>query len=131
AAVLWFIYLVPTWLRRREYLSTERNAVRLQQTLRIMAETAQVPEAVRIETHAHAIAAQQRALRARRATLGETWPVVRMDAGSEPHREKLSSVSVAPRVSRSASRRLRRSRSVTTFVLLAAVVGAGFGVGEL
>src|SRR5690606_41774453 len=46
AALLWFIYLVPTWLRRREYLSTERNAVRLQQTLRIMAETAQVPDAV-------------------------------------------------------------------------------------
>src|SRR5690606_25708013 len=31
AAVLWLVYLVPTWLRRREYLSTERNAVRLQQ----------------------------------------------------------------------------------------------------
>lgn len=117
AALLWFIYLVPTWLRRREYLSTERNAVRLQQTLRIMAETAQVPEAVRIETQARAIAAQQRALRARRATLGETGPVAPV-------------VHSAPRVGSSASRRLRRSRGVTTLVLLAAVVGAGFGVAE-
>ncbi len=29
AAALWLLYLVPTWLRRREYLATERNAVRL------------------------------------------------------------------------------------------------------
>ncbi len=40
ATGLWFLYLVPTWLRRREYLSTERTATRLQQTLRVMAETA-------------------------------------------------------------------------------------------
>ena len=40
AAVLWLVYLLPTWLRRREYLATERNAVRLQQTIRVLAETA-------------------------------------------------------------------------------------------
>lgn len=125
AAVLWFIYLVPTWLRRREYLSTERNAVRLQQTLRIMAETSQVPEAVRVEAHARAVAAQERALRARRAALGDTAPVV-VDRPADAQR----SAPVAPRVS-SASRRLRRSRSVTTLVLVAALVGAGFGVTEL
>jgi len=43
-AVLWLVYLVPTWQRRREYLATERNAVRLQQTLRILAQTAELPE---------------------------------------------------------------------------------------
>lgn len=118
AALLWFIYLVPTWLRRREYLSTERNAVRLQQTLRIMAETAQVPDAVRIETQARAIAAQQRALRARRAALGETGPVVPVVHAAPP------------RANSSASRRLRRSRGVTTLVLLAAVIGVGFGVAD-
>ncbi|NUT58077.1 MAG: hypothetical protein HOQ00_04425, partial [Agromyces sp.] len=40
AAALWIAYLLPSWLRRRQYLATERNAVRLQQTLRILAETA-------------------------------------------------------------------------------------------
>lgn len=125
AAVLWFIYLVPTWLRRREYLATERNAVRLQQTLRVMAETAQVPEAVRIEAHARAIAAQERALRARRAALGETGPVERVaDAHGDMTPERVPSGS-------SASRRLRRSRLVTTLVLLASLVGVGFGVAEL
>ena len=63
AAVLWFVYLIPTWLRRREYLATERNAVRLQQTLRIMAETAQVPREVHAESTARSVAAQQRILR--------------------------------------------------------------------
>lgn len=48
AAVLWFLYLVPTWLRRREYLATERTATRLQQTIRVLAETAEVPDPVRI-----------------------------------------------------------------------------------
>ena len=49
AAVLWLVYLLPTWLRRREYLATERNAVRLQQTIRVLAETAEVPAPVRAE----------------------------------------------------------------------------------
>src|SRR3954470_23668668 len=63
AAVLWLVYLMPSWLRRREYLATERNAVRLQQTLRVLAETAEVPVAVRAETTARSVALQQRTLR--------------------------------------------------------------------
>lgn len=63
AAALWLIYLIPTWLRRREYLATERNAVRLQQTLRILAETAEVPEQVRLEANARTVAEQQKLLR--------------------------------------------------------------------
>src|SRR5687767_12748692 len=62
AALLWITYLLPSWLRRRQYLATERNAVRLQQTLRILAETAETPEPVRIEATAREVAAQQRIL---------------------------------------------------------------------
>ncbi|KRE21259.1 hypothetical protein [Agromyces sp. Soil535] len=62
AAGLWIAYLLPSWLRRRQYLATERNAVRLQQTLRILAETAETPEAVRVEATAREVAAQQRIL---------------------------------------------------------------------
>ncbi|WP_395242435.1 hypothetical protein ACGGZK_09550 [Agromyces sp. MMS24-K17] len=62
AAVLWVAYLLPTWLRRRQYLATERNAVRLQQTLRILAETSETPEPVRLEATAREIATQQRIL---------------------------------------------------------------------
>ena len=62
AAALWIAYLLPSWLRRRQYLDTERNAVRLQQTLRILAETAETPEAVRVEATARDVASQQRIL---------------------------------------------------------------------
>ena len=62
AATLWIAYLMPSWLRRRQYLATERNAVRLQQTLRILAETSETPEAVRVEATAREVAVQQRIL---------------------------------------------------------------------
>ncbi|MGW9630745.1 hypothetical protein ACWGST_08575 [Agromyces sp. NPDC055520] len=68
AAALWIAYLLPNWLRRRQYLATERNAVRLQQTLRILAETAETPEPVRVEATAREVAAQQRILHQREAT---------------------------------------------------------------
>ncbi|PJJ62046.1 hypothetical protein [Compostimonas suwonensis] len=63
AALLWIAYLMPTWFRRRQYLATERNAVRLQQTLRVLAETAEVPDEVHVETRAREVSEQQRALR--------------------------------------------------------------------
>ncbi|ERK70130.1 hypothetical protein N136_03526, partial [Leifsonia aquatica ATCC 14665] len=63
AAVLWLAYLIPVWLRRREYVATERNAVRLQQTLRILAETSELPDEVRMEATARTVAEQQRVLR--------------------------------------------------------------------
>lgn len=52
AAVLWAVVLVPAWVRRREFRVSERNAVRLQRTLRVLAETAEVPEEVRVEATA-------------------------------------------------------------------------------
>lgn len=63
AAVMWFLYFIPTWLKRQEYLATERNAVRLQQTMRILAESAEMPSVVRVEATARTVAAQERALR--------------------------------------------------------------------
>jgi type IV secretory pathway VirB10-like protein len=63
AAALWLAYLLPTWLRRREYLATELNAVRLQQTLRILAETSELPDEVRVEANARTVAEHQRILR--------------------------------------------------------------------
>ena len=73
ATVLWLIYLVPSWFRRREYLATERNAVRLQQSLRILAETAEVPAVVHAESSARSVAAQERVIREldKRRRLGE------------------------------------------------------------
>lgn len=98
AAALWLIYLIPSWLRRREYLATELNAVRLQQTLRVLAETAEVPVAVRAETTARSVAEHERALR-------------RVQAGQAPHT--------------TAARRRKRARALISIVLLGSLVGVG------
>lgn len=100
AAALWLLYLVPHWLKRREYLATERNAVRLQQTIRVLAETAEIPDAVRTEIKARRLAAVPVAV-GRPATL--PLPVEQ-----------------DPRAL--AARRLRRTRVVTTLILLASAI---------
>lgn len=60
AAGLWLVYLLPTWHSRRQYDAAERNAVRLNQALRVLAETSETPEEVRLELNARTAAAQQR-----------------------------------------------------------------------
>ncbi|HEY9497609.1 MAG TPA: hypothetical protein VIQ78_01135 [Terrimesophilobacter sp.] len=137
AAVLWFVYLVPTWLRRREYLATERNAVRLQRTVRIMAESAELPAVVRVEATARSAAMQEKALRKEQQL---SAAIERAQAAASARALSRSSVGTADNAPRSAgldghtvlaSRRLRRSRAFASFVLLASVVAAGIGVNVL
>jgi hypothetical protein len=134
AAVLWLMYLTPSWLRRREYVRTERTAVRLQQTLRVLAETAEVPDEVRAEVSARSVAEQHRALResARRAE-----SVARpRDASAE---RKLARSGRSPREPRSraiavsdiAANRLRRSRVLATNVLVVGITLSGWGVSDV
>ena len=137
AAVLWFVYLVPTWLRRREYLATERNAVRLQRTVRIMAESAELPAVVRVEATARSVAVQEKALRKEQQLAAA---IERAQAAASARALSRSSAGTADNAPRSAgldghtvlaSRRLRRSRALASFVLLASVVAAGIGVNVL
>ena len=128
AAGLWLVYLVPSWLRRREYLATERNAVRLQQTLRVLAETAEVPAAVRAETTARSVAEQQRTLRdARSRRAVDRCRAARPGCRRPPHRRPASprrspqSRPSSP-LGKLAARRLRRTRALTSLLLLAALV---------
>lgn len=134
AAGLWLVYLVPSWLRRREYLATERNAVRLQQTLRVLAETAEVPVAVRAETTARSVAQQQRTLRqaqqqaAREARAVEAAHRAR-EAASLRRAERITdaqpAVAAVVTARARAARRLRRTRAFTSLVLFAAVITIG------
>jgi len=131
AAGLWLLYLVPVWRRRSEYLATERNAIRLQQTLRIMAHAAEVPESVRAELTARDIAAQQRSLAARQREL----------AAIERARDAAAQRALRARLTESApglmaevdaarlgQRRLRRSRAVTSLTTLLALIGIAVAV---
>jgi hypothetical protein len=109
AAALWLVYLVPSWLKNREYLATERNAVRLQQTIRVLAQTAALPEEVRAET----VARRDAQLAKARALQG---PVAVGRAVTPPTRQQVFALS---------ARRLRRTRAVTSLVLLASLIVIG------
>ena len=60
AVVLWLVYLLPSWQGRHQFYAAERNAVRLNQALRILAETSETPQEVRLELNARTALAQQR-----------------------------------------------------------------------
>lgn len=60
AAALWLVYLVPLWLKRSEYYATERNAARLGQTLRLLANTAEASVEIKAELEARSIARKER-----------------------------------------------------------------------
>ncbi len=108
AAALWLAYLVPNWFKRREYLATERNAVRLQQTIRVLAESAEIPDAVRANLQAKQLAQAQRAeLRQGPVAVG---PVRQAPQAEDPRAV--------------AARRLRRARTLLAVVLLVAAPAA-------
>ncbi|MBK4347152.1 hypothetical protein [Lacisediminihabitans changchengi] len=134
AAVLWLAYLVPTWLRRREYLSTERNAIRLQQTLRVMAEAAEIPAEVRAETTARSAAEQERLLRKhqqREAAVARAQDAAAARAAASRLAELHPAIAADVAIASPATRRLRRSRVVTSVVLLLALVATAVGVAQL
>jgi hypothetical protein len=103
AALLWIAYLLPSWLRRRQYLATERNAVRLQQTLRILAETAETPEAVRVEATAREVVVQQRILHEHEET-------ARLEAEAAEH------LAIAERRAAEEAAHAARARAAEAFV---------------
>jgi hypothetical protein len=125
AAGLWLVYLIPTWLRRREYLATERNAVRLQQTLRILAESAEMPIEVRAEANAKSVAAFQRSL-LQQEQLADAVTRARDAAAARTAGRQLAQAQPALAAvvnSRTlASRRLRRTRAVTSAVFFVSVI---------
>lgn len=113
AVILWVAYLVPVWTRKREYLATERNAIRLQQTLRIMAESAEAPEEVQLEADARTIAVQQKAV-AKEARLQQALEHAKAVARARELDEQIKAVErevrAAVKSTVSRAQRLRRTR---------------------
>ncbi|GAB2520233.1 hypothetical protein [Paramicrobacterium agarici] len=157
AAVLWLVYLIPTWVRRHEYMTAERNSVRLQQTLRILAETSELPDEVRVEATAREVAEQQKRLKrieaereaARKAESRAAVEAARAESHAAAMRAKADARAVAARARSQAAEareraaaehararaktRLMRSRrrarlATTVFMVASAVTAVATGV---
>ncbi|WP_123506359.1 DUF3040 domain-containing protein [Frondihabitans sp. PhB188] len=133
-AVLWLVYLIPSWARRQQYLATERNAIRLQQTLRILAQTAEVPEEFQVEANAKSVATAQRILRteeAKREAIRRAHEAARQRAITR----ELAATGPALRAADSdpalAARRLRRTRLATTLLLVLGLVAVVAGAVQI
>lgn len=121
AVLLWMLYLLPSWRGRYQYNASERNAVRLNQALRVLAETSETPAEVHLELNARTAHAQQKLVK-RLQSEKESIELVRL-------REELAATRADPVVRQARAR--RRVRVVATTLLIAGLVVAGLGVWQL
>ena len=122
AVLLWLVYLLPSWHSRRQFDAAERNAVRLNQALRVLAETSETPEEVHLELNARTALAQQRL--ARRALAQREYTALeqsRIDL--ERARAERAAAHLAP-----VARRTRARRRTRTFVTALGVAAVGIAV---
>ncbi|WP_442576455.1 large exoprotein [Microbacterium sp. F51-2R] len=132
AALLWLVYLLPSWASRRQYDAAERNAVRLNQALRVLAETSETPQEVRLELNARTALAQQRL--ARRALAEQEDLAKRTQAELDQARLEVARTALAAARELPAARRARarrRARLLTTLVALIALGLVSWGVWQL
>lgn len=121
AVLLWMLYLLPSWRGRFQYDAAERNAVRLNQALRVLAETSETPGEVRLELNARTALAQQK-LAKRLQSEKEAAELMKL-------REELAATRADP-VMRQARAR-RRVRIAATSTLLLGLIVTGLGVWQL
>jgi hypothetical protein len=129
AAALWVTYLMPTWSRRRQFVTTERNAVRLQQTLRILAETSEVPQQVRLEANARTVVTQRKLLaqaeddaRAEAKAVTDAAAAARRSAAAQAAASRPAARTPVLSPAALRLRRLRRVRAMTSLVLLLGII---------
>ncbi|MCS3443724.1 hypothetical protein [Microbacterium phyllosphaerae] len=121
AVLLWMLYLLPSWRGRFQYDAAERNAVRLNQALRVLAETSETPGEVRLELNARTALAQQK--------LAKRLQSEKEAAELTALRQELAAARADPVVRQARAR--RRVRMAATSVLLLGLVVVGLGVWQL
>lgn len=121
AALLWLLYLLPSWRGRAQFHAAERNAVRLNQALRVLAETSETPEEVRVELRARSALAQQK--------LAKRVQAEKEAAELELLRAELAATRADPVVRQARAR--RRVRVLAFTILLAGLAVTGLGIWQL
>ncbi|MGB3375542.1 MAG: hypothetical protein WBA87_10435, partial [Microbacterium sp.] len=120
AVLLWALYFMPTWRGRHQYYSAERNAVRLNQALRVLAETSETPDEVRLELTARTALQQQR--------LAKRVQAEKENAELERLRSELAATRRDPVVRQARAR--RRTRLTASAVLVIALAALGLGIWQ-
>lgn len=138
AALLWAAVLVPSLMRRREFRAAERNALRLQRTLRVLAETSEMPEEIRLEATAKEALAHEKILRSARKQLDAERAAEIADARAEQVRAEIRAQQMKRKeraavrsswLRRPIARRVRATAALGAMMgLLAALVGVGVAV---
>ncbi|MBF0817456.1 hypothetical protein E4U02_13680 [Microbacterium paludicola] len=135
ATLLWLVYLLPTWQSRAQYNAAERNAVRLNQALRVLAETSETPEEVRVELTAREASAKQKLAKQvqaeqSRLKIEQSRLQVEKDlVALEQKRREIAALRSAPEVRQAKAR--RRVRLVATVAALAGIALSGLGTWAL
>ena len=125
AVALWLVYLLPSWHSRYRYDAAERNAVRLSQALRVLAETSDTPDEVRLELSTRTALAQQRIAR----QVQHEREQVQLEADRRRLAEARRDARIARETSEVRAAQIRRrARLVATVIALVAVATAGWGV---
>lgn len=121
AVLLWMLYLLPSWRGRYQYNAAERNAVRLNQALRVLAETSETPGEVRFELNARTALAQQK--------LAKRVQSERESAELEALRQELAATRADPVIRQARAR--RRVRAAATSGVLLGLALTGLGVWQI
>ncbi|MCM3780108.1 hypothetical protein [Microbacterium hydrocarbonoxydans] len=121
AVLLWLLYLLPSWRGRFQYDAAERNAVRLNQALRVLAETSETPGEVRLELNARTALAQQK--------LARRLQSEKEAAELAVLREQLAAAKADPVVRQARAR--RRVRIASSSLVLLGLIATGLGVWQL
>jgi len=83
AGVLWLLYLAPSMRRQREFESTEKNTIRIQQALRAAAQTTNTPDEIVTEiSNREAMIRQRERERLARRREAELKQSVRSESGA-------------------------------------------------
>ncbi|WES64835.1 hypothetical protein P0L94_01900 [Microbacter sp. GSS18] len=128
ATLLWLVYLLPSVHSRRQYDAAERNAVRLNQALRVLAETSETPEEVRLELSARTAMAQQRLAR---QALAEREHAALEQARVDLERARAERAAVRSHPETRRARARRRTRFTITLSGVAGIGIAAWGVWDL
>ncbi|OZB80072.1 hypothetical protein [Microbacterium sp. 13-71-7] len=117
AALLWLLYFLPSWRGQHQYDAAERNALRLNRALRVLAETSEAPREVQLELNARTALAQQK--------LAKRLQTDREQADLQRLREQLAATHADPAFRRARARRRTRLTATVLFVLALGAVGLG------